>query len=87
MSTLQKVTRPSRRRVLAKVVVYQRGLAIRLSCAEFSVSESCYRYESKDNAENNIIVDWLLSLTNNHRTRGFGLSYLYLRSEKGFDWN
>jgi hypothetical protein len=37
---------------LAKEVVHQRGLAIRLACAVFSISESCYRYEPKQDAEN-----------------------------------
>jgi len=37
---------------MAKEVVHQRGLAIRLACAVFSISESCYRYEPKQDAEN-----------------------------------
>lgn len=48
---------------MAKEVVQQRGLAIRLACAVFSISESCYRYESRQNAENEIIADWLIRLT------------------------
>ena len=32
---------------MAKEVVEQRGVPIRLACAVFSISESCYRYESK----------------------------------------
>ena len=36
---------------MAKEVVQQRGLAIRVACAVFSISESCYRYVSKQNAE------------------------------------
>ena len=72
---------------MAKEVVQQRGLAIRLACAVFSISESCYRYESKQNADNEIIADWLMRLTDNHRTWGFGLCYLYLRNVKHFSWN
>jgi len=72
---------------MAKEVVQQRGLAIRVACAVFSISESCYRYESRQNAENEIIVDWLLRLTDNHRNWGFGLCYLYLRNVKSFGWN
>lgn len=41
---------------MAKEVVQQRGLAIRLACAVFSISESCYRYESRQNAQNEIIA-------------------------------
>jgi hypothetical protein len=72
---------------MAKEVVQQRGLAIRLACAVFSISESCYRYESKQNAENDEIADWLIRLTDNHRNWGFGLCYLSLRNVKGFAWN
>ena len=72
---------------MAKEVVHQRGLAIRVACAVFSISESSYRYESRQNAENEIIADWLLRLTDNHHTWGFGLCYLYLRNVKGFGWN
>jgi hypothetical protein len=48
---------------MAKEVVQQRGLAIRLACAVFSISGSCYRYESKQNAENEEIANWLIRLT------------------------
>jgi putative transposase len=72
---------------MAKEVVQQRGLAIRLACAVFSISESCYRYESKQNAENEIIGNWLMRLTDNHRNWGFGLCYLYLRNVKNYGWN
>jgi putative transposase len=72
---------------MAKEVVLQRGLAIRVACAVFSISESCYRYEPKHDAENALIADWLLRLTDNHRNWGFGLCYLYLRNVRGFKWN
>ena len=72
---------------MAKEVVAQRGISIRLACQVFTVSESCYRYEAKRNAENTRIADWLLRLTDNNRSWGFGLCYLYLRNVKGFQWN
>jgi putative transposase len=72
---------------MAKEVVSQRGIAIRTACAVFSISESCYRYESKQNAENEEIANWLIRLTDNHRNWGFGLCYLYLRNVKNFGWN
>jgi putative transposase len=72
---------------MAKEIVSQRGIAIRLACAIFQVSESCYRYEGKKNAEQEQIRDWLLKLTDNNRSWGFGLSFLYLRNVKGFKWN
>ena len=61
---------------MAKEVVQQRGLTIRVACAVFSISESCYRYEPKHDAENALIADWLIRLTDNHRNWGFGLCYL-----------
>lgn len=79
--------KPSRRREMAKDTVRQKGIAVRLACELFSVSETCYRYEAKRNADNEVIADWLLRLTDNHRTWGFGLCYLYLRNVKGFGWN
>lgn len=72
---------------MAKEVVALRGISIRLPCQVFTVSESCYRYEAKFNAENARIADWLLRLTDNNRSWGFGLCYLYLRNVKGFQWN
>ena len=42
---------------MAKEVVQQRGVAIRLACAAFSISESCYRYQSQLNAENEQIAN------------------------------
>ena len=81
------MVRPSRRLEMAKRAVQERQIAIRLACEIFSVSETCYRYEAKRNHENEQIADWLLRLTNNYRTWGFGLCYLYLRNVKGFVWN
>lgn len=72
---------------MAKEVVAKRGVAIRLACQVFTISESCFRYEGKKNAENELIATWLLRLTDNNRNWGFGLCYLYLRNVKGFKWN
>ena len=72
---------------MAKEVVQQRGVAIRVACGVFSISQSCYRYESKQNAQNEEIANWLIRLTDNHRNWGFGLCYLYLRNVKSFKWN
>jgi putative transposase len=83
----KKVVRPSRRREMARRVVTERGISVRLACQIFTVSETCYRYEAKKNAENAQIANWLLRLTDNHRNWGFGLCYLYLRNVKGFKWN
>ena len=72
---------------MAKQAVQDKGISIRLACQAFAVSETCYRYEAKHNAENEQITNWLIRLTDNHRIWGFGLCYLYLRNVKGFTWN
>lgn len=51
------------------------------------ISESCYRYEAKNDNENTEIGDWLIRLTAMYPRWGFGLCYLYLRNMKGFRWN
>jgi len=43
--------------------------------------------EEKLKAENEEIADWLLRLTDSHRTWGFMLCFLYLRNVRGFGWN
>ena len=45
------------------------------------------RYERKLSDENAEIADWLVRLTANRRSWGFGLCFLYLRNVKGFKWN
>ena len=72
---------------MAKEAVQQRGIAIRLACSVFSIGESCYRYQPQLNADNEQIANWLIRLTDNNRTWGFGLCYLYLRNVKNFGWN
>ena len=42
----------SRRREMARRVVTEQGVSVRLACQIFTVSETCYRYEAKKNAEN-----------------------------------
>ena len=72
---------------MARQAVSRRGLSIRLACAAFSISESCYRYQPKLLDENAEIADWLIRLTHNQRNWGFGLCFLYLRNVKGYPWN
>ena len=81
------MVRPSHRREMAQKAVSECNISIRLACEIFSVSQTCYRYQAKHNAENKQIADWLIRLTDNHRIWGFGLCYLYLRNVKGFTWN
>jgi putative transposase len=58
-----------------------------LASKAFSISQTCYRYKAKFDAEASVIADWLVRLTNNHRNWGFGLCFLYLLNVKGFQWN
>lgn len=67
--------------------VASRGVSIALACRTFQISEGCYRYERILSDENAEIADWLVKLTGNRRTWGFGLCFLYLRNVKGFIWN
>jgi putative transposase len=81
------VVRPSRTREMAKKVVADRGVYIRVDCVAFRINESCYRYERKRDAENDEVATWLIRLTDNNRNWGVGLCYLYLSNVKGFNWN
>jgi putative transposase len=72
---------------MAKRAVVQYNMPVKWACQAFSISETCYRYEAKLNTENDEIADWLIRLTDNNRTWGFGLCYLYLRNIKNFVWN
>ena len=72
---------------MAKRVVSQRKISIQLAYEIFSVSEYCYRYQAMNKAENELIANWLIDITDNNRTWGFGLCYLYLRDIKNITWN
>ena len=72
---------------MAQKAVRDNNIPIRLACAIFSVSETCYRYEAKHNTENEQIANWLIRLTDNNRSFGFVLCNLYLRNVKHFNWN
>ena len=81
------MVKPSHRREMAKQVVKDREISIRLACRIFDISETCYRYQAKNSQVNDKIADWLLCLTQAYKNRGFGLCFLYLRNVKGFPWN
>lgn len=72
---------------MARKAVAEKGASIGLACTAFRISESCYRYEAKRQAEDEVIANWLVRLTDNNRNWGFGLSFLYLRNVKGLGWN
>lgn len=56
-------------------------------CEAFRVSQTCYRYITKKDAENEAIANGLLRLTAKHRHWGFGLYFLYLRNVRDLGWN
>ena len=53
----EKVVRPSRRREMAKKAVKERNTCVRVVCKAFRISESCYRYERKLDAENDEVAN------------------------------
>ena len=64
---------------MAHWAVTERSATIKLACQAFGISQTCYRYKARLDAENVLIADWLVRLTNNQRNWGFGLCFLYLR--------
>jgi putative transposase len=81
------VVKASERKMMAKEVLVNRTVSISLVCRIFSISETCYRYHSKLNSDNEKIANLLLGLTQSQRNWGFGLCFLYLRNVKGYPWN
>ena len=49
---------PSQRREMAQWAVTQRSATINLACRAFGISQTCYRYKAKLDAENSVIADW-----------------------------
>lgn len=81
------MVRPSHRREMAKWAVQSKGQSIRRACADFTISETCFRYQAKLSDENAEIADWLIRLTHSQRNWGFGVCFMYLRNVKGYGWN
>jgi len=81
------VVKPSCRRVFVRRAVSEKRASIRVACLAFSISESCYRYESKNNDENIRIAELLIDVTNRNKRWGFKLCFLYLRNVCGHKWN
>ena len=49
------MVKPSCRRQMAQQAVGDHAVSIRLACRAFSISETCYRYQSKLNDDNALI--------------------------------
>lgn len=67
--------------------VENRSVSVRLACDAFMISETYFRYSSRNEPEDETVAFWLISLMEGHRWCGFGLCYYYLRNENGFSWN
>lgn len=63
------------------------AISIRLACRAFSISETCYRYQSKLNDDNTLIAEQLIELTEENTDWGFGLCFSYLRHVENHVWN
>ena len=48
---------------MAQHAVANRKISIRLACAAFCISETCYRYQRVNDDENAEIADFLVELT------------------------
>jgi len=81
------MVRPSARREMAATAARQYPISIRLACNLFKISRSCFHYQPKLSAENDEIADWLMRLTDECPTWGFGLCFLYLRNVMQQPWN
>lgn len=57
--------KPSCRREMALYTVERKNISMRLSCPAFGISQTCYRYQEKQSAENVVIADHLIRLTHN----------------------
>jgi putative transposase len=51
---------------MARQVVAEKAVPITLACEAFRISETCYRYQLKKDAENALIEGWLIRLTDQH---------------------
>ncbi|GAA6210258.1 hypothetical protein NBRC116601_35510 [Cognatishimia sp. WU-CL00825] len=81
------MVRPSQRKEMAQWAVRYKSASIRFACRTFSISETCFRYQPKLSDEDELIADWLVTLTDRKKAWGFGLRFLHLRNVKGFGWN
>ncbi|ENV66735.1 Transposase-like protein [Acinetobacter junii] len=80
------MVKPSCRRQMAQQAVGDHAVSIRLACRAFSISETCYRYQSKLNDDNALIAEQLIELTEEKQIGASGyasLIYAMLRSVVG----
>ena len=56
---------------MAEVAVRKGKRSIRLVCEALGMSETCYRYQAKNDRENGFIADWLLRLKWSGKSNSF----------------
>ena len=60
------------------------GISIQLAFITFGISQTFYQYGPMYSSKNQLIVHWLLRVTQTHNRWGFGLCLLHLRNIKGY---
>ena len=78
--------RPAQRRELAEKAVATRGGQHRAGLPGLWRERDCFRCSPKRDAENEFIADLLEGLPKAHRTWGFGLCFLHMRTVQGYPW-
>jgi putative transposase len=81
------VVAPAQRKALVQTAVQDKHASIRHACKTFGISEHCYRYQSELSDDNAELVALLTRITNEERTWGFGMCFLYLRNVLNKPWN
>lgn len=72
---------------MAQQAVAHYAISIRLAFRAFSISETCYHYQSKLSDDNALIAEQLIELTEENTDWGFGLCFSYLRHVENHVWN
>jgi len=49
----------SQRREMVQWAVAERSATVAMACQAFCISQTCYRYQAKLDAENTLVADWL----------------------------
>ncbi|MYM31269.1 hypothetical protein GTP58_23295 [Duganella sp. CY15W] len=78
----KKVVAPARRREIAQWYFDVGLTTVKDVYLALGITHTCFRYQAKLSAANDVVADWLVRLANNWRSWGFGLRFLYLRNEK-----
>ncbi len=83
---MREVIKPSHRKEMARLPqLRSHKHSLCLLC--MNVSESCFYYQEKLNAENEQIADMADNANRKQKTLGVWPMFLYLRNVKGFTWN